>query len=95
MVIGAVVGMPNQDYAEETARNVVIGSVEGAVVQARDIQGDVHVHQAGRVGVVPRQLPAALGAFAGRRAEFARLSAALDGAGGAVVISAIGGGWDR
>lgn len=62
------------------------------VVQAGTIQGGVNVHD-GRGRVVPRQLPAAPGSFAGRRNELAQLTTALDstGPGGAVVISAIGG----
>jgi DNA-binding SARP family transcriptional activator/Tfp pilus assembly protein PilF len=54
---------------------------------------------AGRVaqgtGVVPRQLPAAVGCFTGRAAELAELTGLLDQAGaqpaGTVVISAVGG----
>ena len=50
-------------------------------------------HAAG-VGVVPRQLPAGAGFFAGREAELKELDALLDqagGEGGAVVISAVAG----
>ncbi|MFD7656831.1 tetratricopeptide repeat protein, partial [Actinosynnema sp. NPDC059797] len=75
--------------------NALSGGAVSGVVQAGAVHGGVHLH----VGppppapVVPRQLPAAPGAFAGRAAELAALDRALAGGspGGAVVVSAIGG----
>lgn len=62
-------------------------------MQAREIQGGVHVHQP-RVSALPapRQLPADVAFFTGRDAELGRLDALLDrGEPAAVVISAIAG----
>lgn len=49
--------------------NTVSGTVEGPVVQARVIQGDVHVHHTAVAQVVPRQLPPAPAYFAERHVE--------------------------
>ena len=61
--------------------NTVSGSA-GAVVQAKILHGDVHLHPAplAPAPVVPRQLPAAPGLFAGRAVELDRLSRALTAA---------------
>ncbi|MCX4825586.1 tetratricopeptide repeat protein [Streptomyces sp. NBC_01142] len=75
-------------------RNEVRASVDGHVVQAGAIHGDVHLHSVRDRVVVPQQLPAAPRWFAGRAEELAALTAALDGAvetGATVMISAIGG----
>ncbi|MFD7660275.1 ATP-binding protein [Actinosynnema sp. NPDC059797] len=83
-----------RDGGGPEVRNAVSGS-GGGVVQAGVVHGDVHLHAppSTRV-VVPRQLPAAPEAFAGRAAELAALDRALavdPGEGAAVVVSAIGG----
>jgi tetratricopeptide (TPR) repeat protein len=73
-------------------RNALSGSADN-VVQAREIQGGVHVHQP-RVSSLPapRQLPADVTFFTGRDAELGRLDDLLDrGEPAAVVISAIAG----
>ncbi|WP_306749652.1 ATP-binding protein [Saccharothrix yanglingensis] len=81
---------------EPGARNTASGTVAG-VVQAGVVHGDVHLHAPRPAApVVPRQLPTAPAAFAGREAELAALDRALttapdDGDGAAVVITAIGG----
>ncbi|KAA6223629.1 tetratricopeptide repeat protein [Streptomyces albofaciens JCM 4342] len=75
-------------------RNVVSAPVEGHVVQAGVVHGDVHLHPARERGPVPHQLPAAPSRFTGRAGELAALTAALDEAvesGTTVTISAIGG----
>jgi tetratricopeptide (TPR) repeat protein len=61
-------------------RNTACGVV-GAVMQAGVVRGDVHLHSAPLppVPVVPRQLPAAPGLFAGRVVELAELNQALTG----------------
>ncbi|MBM7774809.1 tetratricopeptide (TPR) repeat protein [Actinokineospora baliensis] len=62
-------------------RNEVIAGAVGPVVQAGVVHGGVHLHEP--VAVVPRQLPAASGMFAGRVGELAELDRA---AGGRVVV---------
>jgi hypothetical protein len=73
-------------------RNALSGSADN-VVQAREIQGGVHVHQPRASSLpAPRQLPADVAFFTGRDAELGRLDALLDrGEPAAVVISAIAG----
>jgi tetratricopeptide (TPR) repeat protein len=68
-----------------------VGQVIGPVVQARSVDGGVHVHQPRWAPVVPRQLPASVRHFTGRIDELASLSGLLDSAaaGRTVVISAI------
>ncbi|MFT7840396.1 tetratricopeptide repeat protein [Saccharothrix sp. BKS2] len=63
------------------SRNVVSGDA-GVVVQAGVVHGGVHLAARARPApVVPRQLPAAPGAFAGRVGELAALDRALTGTG--------------
>ncbi|ANZ38697.1 hypothetical protein BBK82_24145 [Lentzea guizhouensis] len=67
------------------------GTVHGAVVQARDVYGNVTVH-APPDAVVPRQLPAGAGKFSGRQVELDRLEQLESATGSdAVVISAVNG----
>jgi tetratricopeptide (TPR) repeat protein len=77
---------------EGGTRNALSGSADN-VVQAREIQGGVHVHQPRASSLpAPRQLPADVTFFTGRDAELGRLDALLDrGEPAAVVISAIAG----
>ena len=77
---------------EGGTRNALSGSADN-VVQAREIQGGVHVHQPRASSLpAPRQLPADVTFFTGRDAELSRLDALLDrGEPAAVVISAIAG----
>jgi hypothetical protein len=72
--------------------NALSGSADN-VVQAREIQGGVHVHQPRASSLpAPRQLPPDVTFFTGRDAELAKLDALLDhGTPAAVVISAIAG----
>ncbi|MFH8597079.1 ATP-binding protein [Streptomyces rimosus] len=75
-------------------RNEVSAPVEGHVVQAGVVHGDVHLHPVRERGPVPHQLPAAPRRFTGRTGELAALTAALDESvesGATVMISAIGG----
>jgi tetratricopeptide (TPR) repeat protein len=78
--------------SEGGTRNALSGSADN-VVQAREIQGGVHVHQSRASSLpAPRQLPADVAFFTGRDAELGRLDALLDrGEPAAVVISAIAG----
>lgn len=77
---------------EGGTRNALSGSADN-IVQAREIQGGVHVHQPRASALpAPRQLPADVTFFTGRDAELARLDALLDRSEpAAVVISAIAG----
>jgi tetratricopeptide (TPR) repeat protein len=77
---------------EGGTRNALSGSADN-VVQARDIQGGVHVHQPRASSLpAPRQLPANVTFFTGRDAELGTVDALLDRGGpAAVVISAIAG----
>ncbi|MGH3830116.1 MAG: ATP-binding protein [Pseudonocardiaceae bacterium] len=81
-----------EEPPEGGTRNALSGSADN-VVQAREIQGGVHVHQSRASSLpAPRQLPADVAFFTGRDAELGRLDALLDGAEpAAVVISAIAG----
>lgn len=67
----------------------------GSLLQAGEVNGDVHLHEAARRPVaVPRELPEPPGAFAGREEELAALTSALEAEAqlaSTVVISAIGG----
>ncbi|MGH3888021.1 MAG: ATP-binding protein [Pseudonocardiaceae bacterium] len=77
---------------EGGTRNALSGSADN-VVQAREIQGGVHVHQPRASSLpAPRQLPADVAFFTGRDAELDKLDALLDrDEPAAVVISAIAG----
>ncbi len=77
---------------EGGTRNTLSGSADN-VVQARDIQGGVHIHQPRTSSLpAPRQLPADVTFFTGRDGELGTLDALLDrGEPAAVVISAIAG----
>jgi hypothetical protein len=61
-------------------RNEVSASSVGAVVQAGVVHGGLHIHPTPEP-VVPRQLPAAPGLFAGRVDELADLDRVLPGGG--------------
>jgi tetratricopeptide (TPR) repeat protein len=80
-----------------TARNEVGGGASGNVVQARDIAGDVHLHQAApdKPWPRPRQLPPDITFFTDRAEALATLDTLLaaptDKNSAPVVISAIGG----
>jgi tetratricopeptide (TPR) repeat protein len=56
----------------ENTTNVISGSVTGPVVQARVIEGGVHIHATPPI-TTPRQLPPAPGHFAARQQELAKL----------------------
>ncbi|TWG07578.1 NB-ARC domain-containing protein [Saccharopolyspora dendranthemae] len=75
--------------------NEVGAAVVGSLLQAGEVNGDVHFHEPARRPVaVPRGLPEPPGGFAGREDEFAALTGALDAEAHlapTVVISAIGG----
>jgi tetratricopeptide (TPR) repeat protein len=78
---------------EPDVGNTVAGVVNGPVLQAGSIHGDVHIHPPWSV-ITPRQLPVAVGHFVGRAAQLAALSRYADEAGnrpGAVMIAAIEG----
>ncbi|MFI7117478.1 tetratricopeptide repeat protein [Amycolatopsis sp. NPDC049868] len=81
------------DGDRDGARNVVVGDVDGVLVQARVIEGDVTIKVPERKAVVPRQLPVAVRDFIGRQAELDALTAMLDEAAvtGMVVVSAVEG----
>ncbi|MFC3890577.1 ATP-binding protein [Lentzea rhizosphaerae] len=69
----------------------VSGSVQGTVVQAHSITGDVHLHGGTGHRVTPRQLPAvASHLFTGRQQELLALTAALHGS-RIAVIRGVGG----
>ncbi|WP_053737230.1 NB-ARC domain-containing protein [Nocardia sp. NRRL S-836] len=71
--------------------NTVSGTVHGAVVQVRDVYGDVNVHAAPDAAV-PQQLPAGVHKFSGRQAELDLLAQLESTASSdAVVISAVNG----
>lgn len=73
--------------------NTTAGVVNGPVVQAGSIHGDVHVHAPWSV-ITPRQLPAAVNHFVGRTAQLTALSRHADEAGtrpGAVTVATIEG----
>jgi tetratricopeptide (TPR) repeat protein len=77
---------------ESETGNTVAGVVNGPVLQAGSVHGDVHVHAPWSV-VMPRQLPVAAGHFVGRAAELAALSRCADKVcrPGAVTVAAIEG----
>ena len=62
------------DDSQPTQRGTVSSSLSGnarEVVQARDISGGIHIHSVDRSPLPkPRQLPAEVSAFVGRRREF-------------------------
>ncbi|MCK2241856.1 MULTISPECIES: tetratricopeptide repeat protein [unclassified Crossiella] len=62
----------------------------GNVVQARNLHGDVYVHQSPR-SVTPHQLPADVPRFVGRESEFAALDAFLNQGTAVVVIAGTAG----
>ncbi|NUT53573.1 MAG: tetratricopeptide repeat protein [Saccharothrix sp.] len=82
--------------ADGVVRNELGGTVLGAVVQAGRIDRLVTHTPAAEVGVVPRQLPAAVPDFCGREVQVAALDALIvevttNGRGGAAVIAALDG----
>lgn len=81
-------GQPDSGHS-----NVVSGDVEGVLVQAQTIAGDVTINVPEREAVVPRQVPGILPAFVGRQTELATLTGALDESveSGMVVVSAVEG----
>ncbi|WP_162831117.1 tetratricopeptide repeat protein [Amycolatopsis ruanii] len=70
--------------------NSVSGGVEGAVVQAGSVHGNVYISQPAPIPVVPRQLSPPPAGFVGRDAEVARLDELLAD-GGVVVLKGPGG----
>ncbi|MEV4644915.1 tetratricopeptide repeat protein [Saccharopolyspora sp. NPDC049357] len=70
-------------------------AVVGSLLQAGEVNGDVHFHESARRPVsVPRELPEPPGAFTGRETELAALTSALDAESqlaSTVVVSALGG----
>lgn len=82
--------------ADGVVRNDLGGTVKGAVVQAGRIDQLVVHALAAEVGVVPRQLPAAVPDFCGREVQVAALDAlaveaTTNGRGGGAVIAALDG----
>jgi tetratricopeptide (TPR) repeat protein len=74
----------------------VVSGVADVVLQARDIDGDVHVHRAaGRELPIPRQLPGDVRGFVGRQRDLEQLDALLrvwrTGHSQTVVVSAVTG----
>jgi tetratricopeptide (TPR) repeat protein len=87
--------MAEQDESTGGTRNEASGAADN-VVQARDVQGGIHVHHTkASTWPTPRQLPPDITYFTDRAAELAKLDAlldaAIDGDTAPVVISAIGG----
>ncbi|MGI6874129.1 NB-ARC domain-containing protein [Amycolatopsis sp. 3B14] len=70
--------------------NSVSGAVEGAVVQARSVHGNVYISQPASISVVPRQLSPPPAGFVGRDAELALLDE-TPAEGGVVVLKGPGG----
>jgi hypothetical protein len=88
-------GMAGQGESTGGSRNEVSGAADN-VVQARDVQGGIHVYQAKTsTWPVPRQLPSDVSHFTGRAAELDRLDTLLDSPADdqapTMVISAIAG----
>ncbi len=75
--------------------SVVSGGTAGAIVQAREVSGGLHFHQAPAPpgaprGTVPRQLPADIRRFVNRTRELERLDGALLGADPAPLAVVVG-----
>lgn len=70
-----------------SSANVISGSahLSGLIVQARQVQGGIHLHQAGHPWPVPRQLPPTEVHFTNRTEEIQSMSSALTGAGHVVL----------
>jgi hypothetical protein len=69
---------PQRGDAGHTRSEIGNASIQGDVVQARDVSGGVHFYAApgdpGSLRVVPRQLPADIGAFINRQPELRALT---------------------
>lgn len=80
---------------DRTASSSVSGTVYGSAVQASNIAGGVHIHAANSVPAapIPRQVPAAGTALAGRERELAELDELLAERDGRllVVVTGVGG----
>jgi tetratricopeptide (TPR) repeat protein len=66
------------DGAQNSVGNEVHGTVDGSLVQAHTVHGDVYVKGSRRQSSAPRQLPGVRRDLVGRRAELKTLTAMLD-----------------
>jgi tetratricopeptide (TPR) repeat protein len=72
----------DDDRTLYSTKSLSSGEIQGSVVQARDIQGGVHLHPHTVTLPVPSQLPA-VGTIVNRENELAEIQAAWDGPSGA------------
>ncbi|MFB9909751.1 tetratricopeptide repeat protein [Allokutzneria oryzae] len=71
-------GVEGARHEESTVDNVISGAVQGQIVQAGVVHGDVHLHGAvPSARPVPQQLPSEPVVFASREPELARLDRVL------------------